>query len=326
MTTIHLGTAPVGTRVQDEFLVVERDERTQANGDPFVVLTLGNSTGRLPTAPIWAEQLSWIEGIEPGVVAQVVGQVAIYSRTNRRQVQLTAPVRRVSSELVRWDAFLPRIDVDVVRLWDRIDRMRGEMESSTLRGVVDLFYADDAFRVEFERAPATANGHHAATGGLLLHVWEVAAIGRLIARTVQAHVDLVVAGALLHDIGAADASVATPTGFHQTERGRLLGPGLLASAALDERLRASDAVTLSGAQHLELQHLLLSAHAGTPGSVTPMTVESDIVRQSNEASVRANVLAGALADDRLFDGTDDPVSTRVVAQVGARVWRRRHDW
>jgi 3'-5' exoribonuclease len=325
VTTVDLGTAPVGTRVQDEFLVLERDDRTQANGDPFVILTLGNATGRLPTAPIWAEQLSWIEGIEPGVVAQVVGQVAVYSRTNRRQVQLTAPMRRVSSELVQWDAFLPRISVDVVRLWDRIDRMRSEMESTTLRAVVDLFFADDAFRVEFERAPATVDGHHAARGGLLLHVWEVAAIGRQIARTVQAHVDLVVAGALLHDVGAVEASAASPFGFRQTERGRLLGPGLLASAALDERLRSSSTVMLSDAQHLELEHLLLSAHAGTPGSVATMTVESDIVRQSHEASARANVLAVALADDRLFDGTD-PVSSRLVARVGGRVWRRAHEW
>ena len=35
MTTVDLGTAPVGTRVQDEFLVLERDDRTQANAmDP----------------------------------------------------------------------------------------------------------------------------------------------------------------------------------------------------------------------------------------------------------------------------------------------------
>lgn len=325
MTPINLGTALPGTRVQDEFLVLEREERTQANGDPFAILTLGNSTGRLSTAPVWAEQLPWIDGIEPGVIAQVVGQVAVYARTNRRQLQLTAPMRRVSSELVRWDAFLPRIDVDPVRLWDRLDRMRAEMESPTLRAVVDLFFADDAFRVEFERAPATADSHHAAIGGLLLHVWEVAAIGRQIARTVQAHVDLVVAGAFLHDLGALDANVATPTGFKQTERGRLLGPGLLGMTTLDERLRASGTVSLSNSQLLELHHLLLSSHSGMPGSVTPMTLEADIIRRSNDASIQAHVMADVLADDRLFDGSD-PVSTRVVERVGSRVWRRAHTW
>ena len=39
--------ATVGDRVQHEFLVVDREEKKQANGDPFVLFTLGNSSGRL---------------------------------------------------------------------------------------------------------------------------------------------------------------------------------------------------------------------------------------------------------------------------------------
>jgi hypothetical protein len=46
--------ATVGDRVQHEFLVVDREEKKQANGDPFVLFTLGNSSGRLGTAPLWS--------------------------------------------------------------------------------------------------------------------------------------------------------------------------------------------------------------------------------------------------------------------------------
>ena len=49
------------------------------------------------------------------------------------------------------------------------------------------------------------NGHHAKLGGLLLHVFEVASIARTTAKAMNANVDLVVTGALLHDIGKVEA-------------------------------------------------------------------------------------------------------------------------
>lgn len=61
-------------------------------------------------------------------------------------------------------------------------------------------------------------GHHANLGGLLMHVDEVTSIARQIARTMRANVDLVVAGALLHDMPrlgvATRASAVTSIGNH----------------------------------------------------------------------------------------------------------------
>jgi hypothetical protein len=53
-----------GAPVSAELLVLDRVERTTGNGDPFWVLTLGNSSGALQTAPVWKDNASWVDGVD----------------------------------------------------------------------------------------------------------------------------------------------------------------------------------------------------------------------------------------------------------------------
>lgn len=316
--------ALVGDRVQHEFLVLEREEKKQASGDPFVLLTLGNASGRLGTAPLWSNQLDWALGAERGKVVQVIGEVALFH--GKRQLRLTAPLRVLPDAAVRPEQFLPSIAVAPETLWEWIDRVRGEIRSGALRRAIDLFFADDAFREQFERVPASVAGHHAAVGGLLLHVTEVATIARNSARVMKANADLVVVGALLHDIGKVRAYDITPTGFALTTEGALVGHVVLGSLMLQERLASVPLDELSASQRLELQHLILSHHGslefGSP--VQPMTVEAELLHWADETSAKANDMGESLAEDEHFG--DREVSERRPWRVGRRVWRRPHGW
>ena len=322
--TFDIARAVVGDRVQHEFLVLEREEKRLANGDPFLLLTLGNATGRLGTAPLWTAQLDWAAGAEKGRVVQVIGEVAAFH--GKRQLRLTAPLRVLPDALVRPEHFLPRIAVATDTLWDWIDRARGELKSHALRRAVDLFFADDAFRVDFEKSPASVAGHHAAVGGLLLHVTEVATIARNAARVMKANADLVVVGALLHDIGKVQAYALSPTGFAHTTSGSLIGHVVLGTMMLNERLQDVRRSLLSDSQRLELQHMILSHHGslefGSP--VPPMTVEADLLHWADESSAKANDMAESLAEDEHFGGGE--VSDRRPWRVGRRIWRRPHAW
>ncbi len=322
--TFDIARALVGDRVQHEFLVLEREEKKQASGDPFVLLTLGNASGRLPTAPIWSSQMDWAAGAERGKVVQAIGEVAVFH--GKRQIRLTAPLRVLPDAAVRHELFLPRIAVATEPLWDWIDRTRGELKSPPLRRTVDVFFGDDAFRVEFERTPASVAGHHAAIGGLLLHVTEVASIARSAARVMKANADLVVVGALLHDIGKVRAYSTSPTGFAHTPAGSLIGHVVLGTMMLQERLASVPMAELSASQRLELHHLILSHHGslefGSP--VQPMTVEAELLHWADETSAKANDMGESLTEDEHFG--DGEVSERRPWRVGRRIWRRPHSW
>lgn len=325
MARLDLTQLAVGQRVQHELMVLDRVERKQSSGDPFVVLTFGNASGRLESAPVWADKLPWAEGAERGRVVQVIGELSVFR--GKRQIQLTSPLRLIPQNEVRLDDFVARIAEDPERLWDWLDRARADMSSVTIRQVVDLFFRDDTFREQFERTPGSVVGHHAQFGGLLKHVVEVAVIAKSAARALQANVDLTVAGALLHDIGKVEAYTIDRGAFAYTTRGNLLGHVVLGCLMLTERVNGASPAACSAEQLTEFQHMLLSHHGalefGSP--VQPMTAEAEIVHWADEASAKANDMLESIADDTEF-GAGGEFSDRRPWRVGHRVWRRPHDW
>ncbi len=331
MAPFDLRAAGIGDRVQHAFLIRERTERTTRAGLPFVVLTLGNSTGSIDTAPIWSERLDWCAGADKGRVVQVIGEVGQFgdNGTSRRQLQLTAPLRVLPNDQFDPSEFLVRIDAETEKVWDALDKLRNGITAPLIKQSVDIFFADDAFRVQFERTPGSVNGHHAQLGGLLLHVYEVTSIARQIARTVrQANADLVVAGAMLHDIGKVEAYAVAPEGFAHTSVGMLLGHVTLGALMFDRRLAASG-VALNDAQRNELLHLILSHHGslefGSP--IQPMTVEAEIVHWADEASAKATDMLDEFADPELFPpGSTSELSAKRSWRIGRRLWRRPAPW
>ena len=87
--------------------------------------------------------------------------------------------------------------------------------------------AEDVQRVlgaaELRSYPATPDAHHSYAGGLLEHTVGVATICREVAQLhPRLRADLVLAAALLHDVGRTLELGRGPV-FRQTEEGRLLG-------------------------------------------------------------------------------------------------------
>ncbi len=315
-------------RVQSDFLVLERADKKTATGDPFAILTLGNSSGRIDTSPIWSDKLDWAAGADRGKVVQAIGDIALYGRNGsaKRQLALSAPLRVIPENQVDTLSFLESVG-DCVPLWDWIDKQRTAMQSRTLKSVVDLFFANDEFRVRFERTPGSPSSHHAKLGGLLLHTFEVASIARATARTTRANQDLVFAGAMLHDIGKVEAYEVAPTGFSISPCGLLLGHVVLGALMLERALAKLGEPVCSEGQILELQHMILSHHGslefGSP--VQPMTVEAEIVHWADEASAKASDMSDSIDDATNF-ASGRETSDGKPWRVRRHVYRRPHGW
>lgn len=328
MTLVRIPDLVSGDRVQADFLVTDRIERKTKTGDPYVTLTLGNSSGSIETAPIWSNNKTWADGAERGTVVEAVGQISFYGTgpLSRRQLNVSAPLRLVPSGQVDVSAFLPSVG-DCTRLWAHVDKMRAEIASATLRRIVDLFYADDEFRMRMEQTPASVAGHHAKLGGLLQHIVEVATIARATAKACKVNLDLVTTGVFLHDIGKVEAYSITTGGFRYTPCGHLVGHVVLGCMMLDRAVAGTLPRPCSDGQLLELQHVILSHHGslefGSP--VQPMTVEAEIIHWADEASAKSNDMIESLEDRDCFSEGDE-ISSRRPWRVGRRIWRRPHGW
>ena len=333
MTAVNLSQAEYGDRVQHELRVVDRVEKQKAGGEPFVILTLGNASGEIDTEPIWSNLLDsgWAEGAERGAIVQAIGQISRYEARGaaKRQLKLSAPLRVLPRDGLRLDDFIPCVEQDIATLWEHLDKLRNEIRADRLKRVVSLFFDDEPFRLRFERAPASIKGHHSKLGGLLLHVWEVAYIGRGIAKAMRADPDLVVAGALLHDMGKIESYDVSWEGFTRTPSGHLIDHVVLGCLMLERRLAALDEPLCSEGQLLELQHLILSHHGrleyGSP--VRPLTAEAEILNRADEASAKAADVIESLGDDDAFrDGSPFADRSRLWRVDKRSLWRKEHGW
>lgn len=300
-----------GSRVQGEFVVRERIERTTSAGAPFVILRLYNADGQIETAPVWQERLSWVDGAQTGTVVQVVGDATLYDRGSaglppRLQVTISAPVRVLPRDQYDRYHFLPTLG-DTTRYWDWIDKQRAELKNPALRKIVDFFFASDEFRLRFEKTPGNISKNqsdrasHETLGGLLQHTCEVSAIARSSARTMRAREDLTIAGSLLHDIGKVEAYEVRDGDFALTSAGHLLGPAVIGAQMIAARIAASAADTseahTSGGtaastqealdHHQVIQHIILSLQTDHEGrQLTPsLTPEARIIYFADQISI-----------------------------------------
>jgi 3'-5' exoribonuclease len=312
----------LGTRIDEPLRVVAVDRRDSPRG-PFTILVLGNGLGQLGTAPFWSEDQGRLAGVEPGIAVRVAGEITHY--LGRRQLKVAA-MTVIPPELAPWRTLLPSVG-EVAGLWMELDRWRLGIRGPRLRATLDVFYADSRFRRDYETCPASTAGHHAALGGLLRHTWEVAAIGRAIATSSGADLDLVTAGALLHDIGKLEA-YRWDGSFETTEAGALLGHVVLGMLMFDRRVALGSSPPCTEAERLVLQHLIASHHGrlefGAP--MAPMTLEAEVLHFADNASARTASMADALSDPDLFTG-NQLVSRRSVWQLdGRRAYRGRVSW
>lgn len=312
----------VGSRVQDPLLVLDVEARG-AGETAHTILTFGNATGRIASAPFWPAEQHVVAGVRKGQVAQVIGEVQLYR--DRRQLRVTS-LRILPRGQADLRQLLPSI-ADPAPYWEVLDRWRAELRSPRLSAVLDLFYGDPEFRARYELCPASTAGHHAELGGLLKHTVEVATIARAIARASGADGDLVLAGVLLHDIGKLEA-YRWETHFEATEAGLLLGHVVLGSLILDQAVRARDPMPCTEQELLILQHLILAHHGrheyGAP--VLPMTVEAEVLHHADNASARGAAMAEAVGDPENFT-EDSAVSIKRVWNLdNRRVYRGQSDW
>jgi len=321
-TPIDIPALSVGQSVEDTFLVLEVEQRTvRESGDPFAVLTLGNTSGSIATEPFWSERRADIAGVQRGHAVQVIGLVGEYR--DRKQLRVTS-IRVLPDNAVNLSRLLPSVGA-VERYWETLDGWRREITKPRLRGAIDLFYEDEGFRDRYGQCPAAIQGHHAALGGLLKHTTEVAAIARTIARVAGADVELTLAGVLLHDIGKLE-SYRWDRLFEFTDAGRLIGHVVLGSLMLDRALDEAEPPPCTDVEREILLHLILSHHGhlefGSP--ITPMTLEAEILHWADNASAKTASMLDVLRDDSNFP--EGLVSTTQWTLDRRRAYRGTSDW
>jgi 3'-5' exoribonuclease len=243
----------VEDRTVEGIYAVARKRRLRTRGgSPYLALELVDATGRIE-GRVWND-VELLDGrFAEGDAVRVLGRV------ERFRDRLQLDVRSVEAAPgADAGALTPSLRRDADELDGFLDFLAGEIVHGGLRRTVEsALVGDEELRGRLRELPATADGHHGYAGGLLEHTVGVTTLCR---ETAQLHPrlrsDLLVAAALLHDVGRTRELGRAPA-FAPTAEGRLLGHVHLGLSLVEERARSLDAGVRA-----ELLHAIAVHHDG----------------------------------------------------------------
>jgi 3'-5' exoribonuclease len=187
----------------------------------------------------------------------------------------------------------------VDEMWDELKQHVQSVGNGHIRVLLNRILADR--ESELRLWPAARSVHHAYRAGLLEHTLKIVEVARTIARAYGANEDLVIAGAVLHDIGKLQELQYEPGGAAYTRDGNLIGHITLGVIMIREAISG-----ISGFPddlRAQIEHLVIAHHGtrdrGSP--VEPRTVEAFIVAAIDELDTRIHQVRRAVAEDMSAD-------------------------
>jgi 3'-5' exoribonuclease len=278
-----------GQELAGSYLLLRCSLGTTKNGKPYGVLRLGDRSGEVE-AKLWDQAEEVLAPLEEGMVVAAQGRVESYQ--GRTQVVLSSLARDETAEPAE---FLPASPVPLAELRGGLAQALGWVSQPDLKQILEAFFVQDQdFAAAFERAPAAKGAHHAYVHGLLEHTVATARSARAVATLYpqDLEAELLIAGALLHDIGkVAELTLGPPLGY--TDAGRMEGHLALGLRMLDAKLAGIKGFPPRLAEHL--RHMILSHHGsyefGSPRK--PKTAEALALNFVDDLDAKMNMAAKA---------------------------------
>lgn len=261
--------------VNEIFLAGEKQLRPNRNGNLYLQMELSDRTGTI-SARMWNASDAIYRSFENGDYVRVEGSTQLFQ--GAMQLIVSRICRVEGTEVVEDDfTALPAVQVD--RLVVRLGELLRGMTSPHLRNLAECVLVDEELMSKLSRAPAGIKNHHAYRGGLLEHiVGLMEVVSRIAPCYPQIDGDLLLSGALLHDLGKVD-ELSYDRELAYSDEGQLIGHLVMGVGMLERKIQ--EAERLSGEPFpretaLRLKHMIVSHHGeyeyGSPK--LPMTVEA----------------------------------------------------
>jgi 3'-5' exoribonuclease len=225
---------------------------------------------------------------------------------NNRLVVIVDKIRRVIPE----DAERGFREEDCILCAPRpIDEMWAELagrlesvERPELRDLLKRFV--ERYENRLRVWPAARQVHHAYRSGLLEHILKIMEVAVFLAGQYGASKDMVIAGALLHDIGKLQ-ELSYDVAVNYSVEGNLIGHIAIGAGMLRDEIREIPDFPRDLA--VQLEHLILSHHGakelGSP--VEPMTLDAFILSAADDLDAKLHQVRRHISDD----SSDNPFTS-----------------
>jgi 3'-5' exoribonuclease len=287
----------IGDMVSDIFVVkFKKPIESYKNGYKFE-LRLGDASMEI-MLKYWGsknekEVRALYDSIKEDDVVFVKGKVVEFN--NNLEISANAPdtIKVCSPEEYHVDDFVRVSKNNVDKMYADVLALVDSVKNVEIKEILAAFFIEDKdFINDFKKSPAAMYRHHAWIGGLLEHSLNVVHISL----TVQGmhpslDRDLLVAGALLHDIGKIREFKVT-TNIKTATEGMLIGHISIGAEILHKKL---ENLNISKNMEMKLIHIILSHHGkneyGSPK--VPSFPEALVIYYADELDAKTHTMLEA---------------------------------
>ncbi len=293
MKKIFIKDIKAGDAVDDIFVLSDKHVAQKKNGDNYLNIVLSDKTGSIKGV-VWDNVDAISARLQSGDFVRSKGNISEYRETLQFVVK---EMQACSNDDVDPSEFIPATQRDINAMYERLLKVTASMSTVYLRELFDAFWADEEFVHKFKHAPAAKKMHHAYIGGLLEHTLSMA----LMADRIAEHYggidrDLLLAGAILHDIGKITEFEYTSK-IDYSDQGRLISHIVIGIQLVDVKLgKVKD---FPEEQAILLKHMIVSHHGsrqfGSPEP--PKTIEAVLLNYIDEIDSKVNSIREFMASD-----------------------------
>lgn len=285
--------------IESPFLVRDKTLAMAKNGKPYMTVKLVDRSGEIE-GRIWDRVDEFDALFDRDDFIVVHGKASTY--LNKKQL-VVQNLRRISEAEITLADYMPVSPRDSDVMQAELRELVTSLADPSLRALAEAFFHDAELLRAYATAPAAKNMHHAYIGGLLEHSLAIASLVDLMTPRYPAlNRDLLILGALLHDIGKID-ELSYMRSFDYTDEGKLIGHIVLGVEMIDERIRLLPDFPRETA--MLIKHLILSHHGqydyGSPKR--PKTLEAIVLNFLDDLDSKLNGVAAHI--DREAESPSD---------------------
>ena len=298
MKSPYVDTLVPNDSVTGHFLVLTKEIRQKKSGEPYLALHLSDRSGEIE-AKMWDNVAEVMDTFDRDDFVKVKGLVQVYQ--NRSQFTVHR-LRRLEEHEIDFADFFPCSEFDAEQMFAELQETIAGFSNPHLKALLNTVFSDSDLMTRYKTAPAAKNIHHACRGGLLEHVLSLTKLCKLLAGHYKGvDLDLLLTGAILHDIGKVE-ELTYERSFGYSAEGQLLGHIVIGMRIVGEKI--AQVPDFPPKLRTLLEHMIISHHGelafGSPK--VPLFAEAMMLHQLDNLDSKMEAIKNAIKRDNQVAG------------------------
>ena len=249
-----IGNLTDGMRVSDVYLCKAKTVSLTKNGKEYANVVLQDKTGQIE-AKIWNLNDPAIHDFEAMDYVQVDATVTVFNGGNQMNVHR---IRVATEDEYTAEDYFPVSKRDREEMIRELRTLSNSVKDEYMRALLKSFFENEKFMKMFMDHSAAKSVHHGFIGGLAEHTLSVAGMCEKASEHYPyLNRDLLLTGALLHDVGKVKELSLFPANDY-TDEGQLLGHITIGAQMVSEVINKIGG--FPKVQRNQILHLILSHH------------------------------------------------------------------